>query len=192
MAWACTSPTVTYDSSLALSEEQQKEMLYSIIRYLGHLPKKATHTSKFDEQYDEEYKNIASAYTLDLYYQHPKSNEVFILASRQAPSLKYKRVATGIRMVFDSDNALTTYEEVFRTWKMEPEELEQKASFLFDRMVKGKDLSPYYSENSGKEEYIEFPSDYAYFDVELRRWISSRENPVEEIKAATNAARQGS
>ncbi|WP_238531621.1 hypothetical protein [Nitritalea halalkaliphila] len=41
----------------------------------------------------------------------------------------------------NADGQLLHYEEVFRTWKFEEEELLEKGLFLFDRMVRGEDLT---------------------------------------------------
>jgi len=46
----------------------------------------------------------------------------------------------------------------------------EKSMMLFDLMIKGEDLSPYYPQNSGKEEFIELSDERTYFDTEERRW----------------------
>src|SRR5690625_6390117 len=44
-------------------------------------------------------------------------------------------------------------------------------------MIDSNDLSIYYPENSGSEEYIEFPNAYTQFDTATRRWVSTLFNP---------------
>ncbi|RZS95709.1 hypothetical protein [Cecembia calidifontis] len=170
-----------YDPGKYLNEKEQKQILLTSIRYMGHLPKKATHQTKFDPVYDEYYSKLALDYTLEAYYK--KDGYEYFLASRIAPSLKVKKVAIGVKMKRTSDGQLEFYEEVFRTWKFEIPEMLEKGLMLFDKMVKGEDLSPYYPQNSGEEEYIEFPDAKVYFDVEERRWkINSIHQPdLEEI-----------
>jgi hypothetical protein len=48
----------------------------------------------------------------------------------------------------------------------------EKGQMLFVKMIQGKDLSPYYPQNSGKEEYIEFPDEMVKFDTDKRRWLT--------------------
>lgn len=69
----------------------------------------------------------------------------------------------------DETGKLIEYEEVFRTWKMKEEDLKARGTLLFDSMVNGKDLSPYYRTNS-TEEYIEFPDGHSFYDKEERMW----------------------
>jgi hypothetical protein len=148
---------------------QQDSIKYKIIRYLGKKPKKATHENKFDSQFDDYYQDQAFVkHQIDLHALMPDGTE-YLLISRIAPSLEEKRVATGIRLQFDQQGNLTTYEEIFRTWKMRPEVLKERASMLFEKMVKGEDLSPYYPQNS-VEEYIEFPDAKTTYDKEKRTW----------------------
>jgi hypothetical protein len=101
---------------------------------------------------------------------HQKEDYEYVLTSRIAPSLKEKKIAIGVKMQRNANGDLTYYEEVFRTWKFEIPEMQVKGLMLFDKMVKGEDLSPYYPQNSGKEEFIEFPDEKVTFDIEERRW----------------------
>ena len=61
---------------------------------------------------------------------------------------------------------------------MTEDELAIKGEFLFDLLVKGKDLSPYFPQNSGKEEYIEFPDEHTYYDTINRVWVSDLIDPL--------------
>lgn len=178
--FACESGS-KYDPGKNLSEKEQRQILLTSIRYMGHLPKKADHQTKFDPVYDEYYSKLALDYTLEAYYK--KDGYEYFLASRIAPSLKVKKVAVGVKMKRTPDGQLEYYEEVFRTWKFEIPEMLEKGLMLFEKMVKGEDLSPYYPQNSGEEEYIEFPDAKVYFNVEERRWkIDSNHQPdLEEI-----------
>jgi hypothetical protein len=154
------------DTNLSTSEQQQ--ILLSTVRYLGHLPSRATHANKFDPAFDEYYSKLALDFTLEGYFEN--EGYEYFLASRIAPSLTVKKVATGVKMQRDPDGNITYYEEVFRTWKFEIPEMQEKGLMLFDKMVKGEDLSPYYPQNSGKEEYIEFPDAKVFYDVKNRIW----------------------
>ncbi|MBW3467480.1 hypothetical protein [Arthrospiribacter ruber] len=166
---ACKPSESTYAPEEHLSEREQKEILYTTIRYLGHLPKKGSHENKFEERFDEYYSKLALDYTLEAYHQ--ADGYEYFLVSRIAPSFKVKKVATGVKMKRDSNGEVVFYQEVFRTWKFEVPEMLEKGLMLFDKMVKGEDLSPYYIANSGEEEYIEFPDGKIQYDTIQRRWI---------------------
>jgi hypothetical protein len=151
-----------------LSEKEQSQILYTTIRYLGHLPKKGTHENKFEAVFDEYYSNLVLDFDFEAYY--PKDGYEYFLVSRIAPSLKVKKVAVGVKMKRNQTGELEYYEEVFRTWKFEIPEMQEKGLMLFDKMVNGEDLSPYYIQNSAPEEFIEFPDEKVYFDVEDKKW----------------------
>jgi hypothetical protein len=157
-----------YSPERYLNKKEQSQILYTSIRYLGHLPKKGTHENKFDKVFDEYYSKLALDFTIEAYYKE-KDVEYF-MASRIAPSIKVKKVAVGVKMKRDGDGNLLHFEEVFRTWKFEIPEMQEKGLMLFDKMVKGEDLSPYYPQNSGAEEFIEFPDEKVFYDVNERRW----------------------
>ncbi|MCS7036548.1 MAG: hypothetical protein RMJ33_10780 [Saprospiraceae bacterium] len=163
--------------------ETAQRLLEKIIRYTGHLPKKATHETKFDSAFNEFYAQELAKHRIDLYYRNERTGDIYLLVSRIAPSLTVKRVATGIHMRMEGDS-IAYYNEVFRTWKMPEPELAEKASMLFEKMVRGQDLSQYYPQNSDKEYYIEFPDPNTRFDVEKRRWVSNLEVTPEKMREA--------
>ncbi|MFN5170574.1 MAG: hypothetical protein ACK5DD_13200 [Cyclobacteriaceae bacterium] len=150
-----------------LTPQQQDEKMWKIIRYLAKPPEGLLPMEVFYPQYDSFYRAAQSLHRLDGYYRDGEVD--YFLVSRRAPSIKDKRVATGIRMKFDEQGNLAEYEEVFRTWKMEDEVLKKKSLFLFEIMVSGGDLTRYYTANNS-EEYIEFPDARTYFDKAERKW----------------------
>lgn len=178
IVWGCSSSNQNmYDAQLMLSESEEKEMLYSVMRYMGHLAPRATHETKSDSIYDEHYRELADSHSLQMLYQHPEEGYVYFLITREAPSLYSKQVATGGKLLIDEEGELAYYLEEFRTWKLAEEELTVKSGLLFQEMIDGNDLSIYYPENSGSEEYIEFPNAYTQFDTTTRRWVSTLFNP---------------
>jgi hypothetical protein len=56
---------------------------------------------------------------------------------------------------------------------MIPDILKNRSYLLFDRMVKGESLEPYLTKSAG-DQYIEFPDDKVFYDVENRRWTVRR------------------
>lgn len=157
-----------YNPDSHLSIKEKDRILQSIIRYLGKLPENVSASEKFSSMYNDYYLDLASRHRFEQYYIDSDGNHYFLI-SRSAPSLYEKRVAMGGKMKFNESGDLLEYEEVFRTWKMKDDELQRKGAMLFDLMVIGNDLTPYYRVNS-TEEYIEFPDEHNYYDKAERSW----------------------
>ena len=102
------------------------------------------------------------------------------MLTRIAPSLHEKKVAIAGNIRYDENANIESIEEIFRTWKMLVPELKEKSDMLFQLLLDGKDLSPYYTENSKGVEYIEFPSEHVKYDTEKRLWVSDLDDPLEE------------
>lgn len=160
----------SYQVGDRLSVDEQEAFKYLVIRYAGGLPKRATDSTKFEARFDEAYQAQARAMQLDKHYRNKEDGFTYFEISRVAPSLHERFVATGGRLKIDSAGSIIEYEEIYRTWKMPRKDLEKKTSVFFDGMVKGRDLSPYYTVNVGDTEHIEFPDERTYFDKEARKW----------------------
>jgi len=93
----------------------------------------------------------------------------YFLMTRKARSIWPAREAIGGKLKLDKELKLQEYEEIFRTWKMTEDSLNQRAFELFDLMVEEKDLTVYYSKFKG-DRYIEFPDDRFFFDKKERKW----------------------
>jgi hypothetical protein len=155
-----------------LTDTQVESFKYEIIRYTDKLAKNATHETKFESQYDSIYQLTAKSAELYHYYVDEKSNEIYFALARIAPSLKVKRVVTAGKLTKDQDGKITSFEEAFRTWKMEIPELKTKTKLLFEKYIDGEDLTEYYTKNANGEFYIEFPDDNNYYDKSARKWQS--------------------
>lgn len=142
-----------------------------IIRYMGKAPEGLTMEERFYKAYDDHYKEQQKLYQLDAYFIGNDKKHYFLI-SRVAPSLTVKRIAMGGLLQLDQAGKLTVYEEIFRTWKMNPDTLSTRGLFLFDKMVNGVKLDPWYTRQSGNMDYIEFPDDRTFFDRESRSWKS--------------------
>ncbi|HMR19306.1 MAG TPA: hypothetical protein PKA53_08410 [Sphingobacterium sp.] len=159
-----------YTPSAYLSETERDTFKYEIIRYADRLPKRTNAHTKFEARFDEEYQRKAKAMKLDKYHVHTNGYTYFQV-SKIAPSIHEKHVATGGRLKWGEDGkTIEEYEEIYRTWKMEKAELDKKSNLFFDHMVKGIDLSPYYTAVIGDTKHIEFPDQQTYFNKEARRW----------------------
>ena len=159
-----------YSVSSHLTPQQQDEIMWKIIRYVGRAPEGLTFEERFYAPYDTFYQEQARIHKFDAYFV--KGNTHYFLVSRKAPSLVEKRVATGGRFELHKDGKISDYEEVFRTWKMVPDTLVKREMILFDKFVRGESLTPYETRNSGGVEYIEFPDERTYFDKQAKQWKS--------------------
>lgn len=168
-----------YEPSTHLNNQETENFKYEIIRYAGKLAGKADHNTKFDEEFDSYYRELAANHQLLYYYEDLNSDEIYFLITRIAPSLKYKKVATGGKLKRNYLGKIIHYQEDFRTWKMEEDELKNKSRTIFNEYVTGKTLSNYYSENSKGEEFIEFPNEHVSFNINQRIWISTIKNPMD-------------
>jgi hypothetical protein len=157
-----------YKPDQYLTVQKQDEIMWKVIRYLAKPPEGLTKPERFYKGYDPYYLEQQSRHRLDAYFVD--GDQHYFLISRQAPSLVEKRVATGGRLKLGASGKLLEYEEVFRTWKMKPEVLKEKALFLFDKMVKSEPLEKYRTKWTFPDEYIEFPDDVNYYDKDAREW----------------------
>jgi hypothetical protein len=167
LAGACGTKN-DYQVSTHLTPQQQDEMMWKIIRYVGRAPEGLTFEERFYKPYDSVYQEQAKLHKFDAYFI--KGNTHYFLVSRRAPSLVDKRVATGGKFILGDDDKIAEYEEVFRTWKMVPDTLAKREIILFDKFVKGESLAPYETRNSYGVEYIEFPDERTYFDKASKQW----------------------
>ncbi len=151
-----------------LSNDEIATFKSNIVHYFEKLPKKATHRTKRDTTYIDYYTKKAETADLLHYYKND-DGFIYFAVAKIAPSLKLKKVATIGKLKIENDS-IFYYEEIARTWKMEVPELKEKSSILFDKIVKGKDVSNYYTKNSQPDFWIEFPDDHTYFDTPARQW----------------------
>ncbi len=118
-------------------------------------------------------RHIGDGLELELIHVDSTTGFTYFMVTRAAKSLYEKRIAIGGKLKTDSADSLIHFEEIFRTWKMTEDQLKPKSALLFRLMIEGKDLSPWYPENSGAEEYIEFPNSTITYDPQLRKWTTT-------------------
>ena len=167
------------EPSSYLSPEEQTDFKYAIARYVHRLPKKATFETKFNEEFDEEYRKRAENTDLLFYHQDKKTGETYFAVAKIAPSIALKKVVTAGKLRMGSDGVLHDYEEAFRTWKMEEAEGKEVSEMLFLKYIKKEDLSPYYTRNANGKFYIEFPDENVSYDKSKRTWVSKLTDPLE-------------
>lgn len=157
-----------YNPDSHLSPQEQYDQVWKIIRYMARPPENLTFEERFYKGYDPYYEEQMKFHRLDAYFIDEDGTNYFLI-SRRAPSLKEKRVAIGGRVKFNTKGKVSSYAEVFRTWKLEDKLLIERSILLFDKMVKQESLESYLTKNS-KDEYIEFPDDRVFFDTAARQW----------------------
>ncbi len=170
---------ITIEPASYLGPKEQYDFKYLIARYVDRLPKKATFETKFNEEFDEEYKKRAENADLLFYYHDKKTEETYFAIAKIAPSITLKKVVTVGKLKMDANGALHDYEEAFRTWKMEEAELKEVSEMLFLKYLKKEDLSPYYTRNANGKFYIEFPDENVSYDKTRRTWVSKLADPLE-------------
>ena len=151
---------------------QEASIKLELVRKTARKPEGNPGPMEVDAYYQEQLK------TCQWHYTHEKNGGFFFFISRPAPSLYGKR--TGIGGFFTSPDhmAIQGFKEYFHTFKMKPEDLESRGAILFEKMVNGEDLRPYYhNRNSDKESWIEFPDDLVQYDSSAQEW-KIREQPV--------------
>jgi hypothetical protein len=168
VAWVCVSCSGSdYNPDNSLSAVEKDKLKMTIIRYVAKAPESVSDEEKFNTEHDTYYRERASMCFLEQYYKMGAAQ--YFLVTQPAPSLVEKRHATGGKIILNEDGTIAEYEEIFRTWKMVPDTLKERSYFLFDRMVKGESLEPYYTEITG-DKYIEFPDERTYYDKAAREW----------------------
>lgn len=162
------NPKEKYDPLQYFDRSEQADIIYKTIRYSAKLPPNCNHAIKFDTTFDDYYKRVAADYAF-MKLSKKEDGSFDYLMARPARSLTPMFEGIGGQFKLDEKDSLIEYNEVFRTWKMTYNDLNERGAFLFNRMVKGEDLTIFYSKTAG-DKYIEFPDDRFTFDKKLRRW----------------------
>lgn len=147
------------------SKGQQQVLLEQIVRKTAKKPESTGNEAEEKAWYDSQTK------TYEWHFVHEKEGRYFYFVSRPAPSLYGKRA--GLGGVFESLDGMkiSGFKEVFHTFKMKPDQLIQKGSVLFEKMVNGESLEPYQPGNRGEEEWIEFPDALNRYDSSSQSWV---------------------
>lgn len=177
-----TQTNVSKNQVESLTANEIANFKHSIIRHVGRKPEDASLENKFHAYFDEHYDEQVKIHDLTHFYN--SVNKTYFVITRIAPSIALKRVAIGGYVVFDTDSNVVSIKEDFRTWKLEPDTLLKRSDLLFHKMIHGESLVPYYTENSGNTDYIEFPNNEVWYDTITFSWKSSREDVLKEFMDA--------
>lgn len=177
---SCKQGSVSIVPSDYLNAQEQFDFKYAISRYVDRLPKKASEASKFNPEFDEEYKRRSENTDLLFYYVDKNTKEIYFAIAKIAPSIILKKVVTAGKLKKNANGEIIEYEEEFRTWKMEEAELKTVSEMLFTKYINKEDLSPYYTRNANGKFIIEFPDENVSYDKEKRIWVSKLDDPLKD------------
>lgn len=180
VVYSCKQETTSIDPSTSLTKEEQFDFKYSVSRYVDRMPKNASEESKFDKEFDEEYKRRSESADLMYYYIDKNTDEIYFAIAKIAPSLTIKKVVTAGKLKKNGNGDIIAYEEEFRTWKMEVDELKSVSEMLFTKYINKEDLSSFYTRNANGKFIIEFPDEHVSYDKKNRIWISNRKDPLKD------------
>lgn len=146
-----------------------------MVYYATKLAPDAGELDKFDAKYNWYYDRAADECRFLAVYPAQEEDSWFFLLARTARSVTPMEEGIGGKVKLNDHGGLSDYEEVFRVWKMPSDTLLERGTMLFDRMVRGKDLSLFYPKFQ-KDRYIELPTEGYYFDKVTKRWKSAPSN----------------
>ena len=161
-----------YNPSNNLNAEEQARLVREMVYYATKLPPNASDFDKFDPKYNWYYDRAAAECSLIKFSAATDENTWYYLLARNARSITPMKEGIAGKVKLNADGSLADYDEVFRIWKMNADTLNVRGAMLFDRMVRGKDLSIFYPKFQG-DKFIELPNDTYYFDKLTKRWKSA-------------------
>ncbi|MEJ7643019.1 MAG: hypothetical protein WKF87_00360 [Chryseolinea sp.] len=164
--WSCRNDPYLPDGFL--TAEQQHNLIRQTVYYSTKLPPNANGKDRFTRDFDWYYDRAARETKLVRYHKESDSSGYFLM-SRVARSISPMREGIAGKVTISSSGKILKYEEVFRTWKMHEDSLTIRGKMLFERMVKARDLTLFYSKFQG-DRFIEFPDSRFYFDKSEMRW----------------------
>jgi len=168
----CACERDRYNPSNELSKDQQARLVRQMVYYSTKLPPNAADFDKFDPKYNWYYDRAAAECSMLAFSANQDPGVWYFLVARKARSITPMQEGIAGKVKLNADGSLADYEEVFRVWKMHPDTLKVRGAMLFDRMVRGKDLSIFYPKFQG-DNFIELPTETYSYDKLTKRWKSS-------------------
>lgn len=173
----CGSKKNDYNPENCLTKDKQEVLLQNMVRYASKLPPEATHETKNNPEFNWYYDKAVAECNILYCLSNDQDSTYQLFVARKARSITPMQEGIALKIKFDQQKGIKYYEEVFRTWKMPADTLHKRGEFLFNQMVKGGDLTLYYSKFQ-KDRFIEFPDDRFTFDVHKRKWRDSELDSV--------------
>lgn len=165
LTFSCSSEDSRYKPDEYFTSGQMEAIKLQLVLKTCKKPEGVFTMPEIEAYYQEEAK------TYQWHFAHESEKGYYFLISRPAPSLYGKRSAIGGFFSTPDNMQIRGFKEIFHTFKMKPEELEERGGILFEKMVNGQDLTPYFhSRAKDKEGWIEFPDDLNYYDSTSQSW----------------------
>jgi hypothetical protein len=152
----------------ALSGDDYSKIHNFMLRYAFDAPKNTSSEDRFDAQHDSYYQKFSKHFEWSK-YADASDGWIYFEWRRRAPSFGDKWVATGGRLKLEGGRVVS-YQEIFRTWKMDISLLNERSALLFEQMIKGESLERFWSENAKSIDFIEFPNALTHFNLATQRW----------------------
>jgi hypothetical protein len=168
----CACKHDRYDPSNELCKDEQARLVRQMVYYSTKVAPNASDQDKFDQKYNWYYDRAAAESSLVKFFPAPEQDVWYFFVARAARSVTPMQEGIAGKVKLNADRSVADYEEVFRVWKMHPDTLKERGAMLFDRMVRGKDLSLFYPKFQG-DKFIELPTENYYYDKLTKRWQSS-------------------
>ena len=164
-SFACSNEDSRYKPEEYFTSGQMEAIKLQLVLKTCKKPEGVLTMPEIEAYYQEEGK------TYQWHFAHETDKGFYFLISRPAPSLYGKRSAIGGFFTTPDHMQIRGFKEIFHTFKMKPDELMKNGGILFEKMVNGQDLRPYYhSRAKDKEGWIEFPDDLNYYDSTSQSW----------------------
>lgn len=151
------------------------QLLDSLMPFMAKRPDSATSVNRFEACFKSYYQQQKQEKQYQFTHAFKANNGYeYLMVKRLEPSLKHNKFsAVCIRFKRLNNGQLDpkSYEELFWTWKMLPEQLLEKSDVLFEQAIQENDLSVYQPEQS-EGEWIEFPGNGVVYDKVNQTWVS--------------------
>jgi hypothetical protein len=139
-------------------------LLTDMVTYIGRKPPLATSLTRFEETFREYYIHYSREFRPIFFVITPDDTHYYYL-SRPARSTRGNRRGVG-GFFFMEDGQIRGFQELFNTYVMTGEELEEIGWTLFRSMVENGHVDDFI----GNDQYIEWPDERLKYNKELFEW----------------------
>ncbi|MDP2174610.1 MAG: hypothetical protein Q8K70_01730 [Bacteroidota bacterium] len=154
-------------------QERFDDLLFEIVPFVAKL-----HDSiPMSERFMPKNKNFMKTHILEREYQwqnfYRDSNYSYFQITRLEPSNnrdKYSAICGKFKQNKDGSMDSASFEEIYWTWKMKKDQLDEKSKILFLKAIKNQSLKAYCDPQT-KDDWIEFPNDKVYYDKATKKWL---------------------
>jgi hypothetical protein len=154
--------------------ENFDNLLFEIVPFVAKL-----HDSiPMNERFLPKNKNFMKTHIIEREYQwlnfyKSDSGYSYFQITRLEPSNKrdkYSAICGKFKQNEDGSLDSASFEEIYWTWKMKKDKLEDKSKTLFLKAIKEESLKAYCDPQT-KDDWIEFPNDRVFYDKSTQKWL---------------------